>query len=47
MTKTCLDKIRDGEAFDAIVIDEDMDKIDARSFLDKVRKVDRKGSGIR
>ena len=40
MTKTCLDKIRDGEAFDTIVIDEDMDKIDARSFLDKVRKVD-------
>ena len=40
MTKTCLDKIRDGEAFDAIVIDEDMDKIDARSFLDKVRKVE-------
>ena len=40
MTKTCLDKIRDGEVFDIIVIDEDMDKIDARSFLDKVRKVD-------
>ena len=40
MTKTCLDKVRDGEVFDAIVIDEDMDKIDARSFLDKVRKVD-------
>ena len=40
MTKTCLDKVRDGEAFDTIVIDEDMDKIDARSFLDKVRKVD-------
>ena len=40
MTKTCLDKIRDGEVFDAIVIDENMDKIDARSFLDKVRKVD-------
>ena len=40
MTKTCLDKIRDGETFDAIVIDEDMDKIDARSFLDKVRKVE-------
>ncbi len=40
MTKTCLDKIRAGEVFDAIVIDEDMDKIDARSFLDKVRKVD-------
>ena len=40
MTKTCLDKVRDGEAFDTIVIDEDMDKIDARSFLDKIRKVD-------
>ena len=40
MTKTCLDKIRDGETFDTIVIDEDMDKIDARSFLDKVRKVE-------
>ena len=40
MTKTCLDKKRDGELFDIIVIDEDMDKIDARSFLDKVRKVD-------
>ena len=40
MTKTCLDKIRNGEVFDIIVIDEDMDKIDARSFLDKVRKVD-------
>ena len=40
MTKTCLDKIRAGEVFDIIVIDEDMDKIDARSFLDKVRKVD-------
>ena len=40
MTKTCLDKVRDGKAFDAIVIDEDMDKIDARSFLDKIRKVD-------
>ena len=40
MTKTCLDKIRDGEVFDTIVIDEDMDKIDARSFLDKVRKVE-------
>ena len=40
MTKTCLDKIRDGEVFDIIVIDEEMDKIDARSFLDKVRKVE-------
>ena len=40
MTKTCLDKIRNGEVFDIIVIDEDMDKIDARSFLDKVRKVE-------
>ena len=40
MTKTCLDKVRDGKAFDTIVIDEDMDKIDARSFLDKIRKVD-------
>ncbi len=40
MTKICLDKIRNGEVFDIIVIDEDMDKIDARSFLDKVRKVD-------
>lgn len=40
MTKTCLDKIRNGEFFNIIVIDEDMDKIDARSFLDKVRQVD-------
>lgn len=40
MTKTCLDKIRNGESFNIIVIDEDMDKIDARSFLDKVRQVD-------
>ena len=38
MTKTCLDKIRNGESFNIIVIDEDMDKIDARSFLDKVRQ---------
>lgn len=40
MTKTCLDKIRNGESFNIIVIDEDMEKIDARSFLDKVRQVD-------
>ena len=40
MTKTCLDKIRNGDSFNIIVIDEDMDKIDARSFLDKVRQVD-------
>ena len=40
MTKTCLDKIRNGESFNIVVIDENMDKIDARSFLDKVRKVD-------
>ena len=40
MTKTCLDKIRNGESFNIVVIDEDMDKIDARSFLDKVRQVD-------
>ena len=40
MAKTCLDKIRNGESFNIIVIDEDMDKIDARSFLDKVRQVD-------
>ena len=40
MTKTCLDKIRNGESFDIVVIDEDMDKIDARSFLDKVRQVE-------
>ena len=40
MTKTCLDKIRNGEFFNIVVIDEDMDKIDARSFLDKVRQVD-------
>lgn len=40
MTKTCLDKIRNGESFNIIVIDEDMDKIDARSFLNKVRQVD-------
>lgn len=40
MTKTCLDKIRNGESFNIVVIDEDMDKMDARSFLDKVRQVD-------
>ena len=40
MTKTCLDKIRNGESFNIVVIDEDMDKIDARSFLDKVKQVD-------
>ncbi len=40
MTKTCLDKIRNGESFNIVVIDENMDKIDARSFLDKVRQVD-------
>ena len=40
MTKTCLDKIRHGESFNIVVIDEDMDKIDARSFLDKVKQVD-------
>ncbi len=40
MTKTCLDKIRNGESFNIVVIDEEMDKIDARSFLDKVRQVD-------
>ena len=40
MTKTCLDKIRNGDSFNIVVIDEDMDKIDARSFLDKVRQVD-------
>lgn len=39
MTKTCLDLIRNGEAFDIVVIDEDMDKIDAKSFLDKVKIV--------
>lgn len=40
MTKICLDKIRNGEFFDIVVIDEDMDKIDGRSFLDKVRQVE-------
>lgn len=40
MTKTCLDKIRNGESFNIVVIDEDMDKIDARSFLNKVKQVD-------
>lgn len=39
MTKTCLDLIRNSEVFDIVVIDEDMDKIDARSFLDKVKLV--------
>lgn len=35
----CLNKIRDNYRFDIIVIDEEMDKIDASSFLKKVKEV--------
>ena len=39
VTLDCLNKIRDNYKFDIIVIDEEMDKIDARSFLKKVKDV--------
>lgn len=39
MTKKCLDDVRADKHFDIIVIDENMDKIDARSFLSKVKEV--------
>lgn len=39
MTKKCLDDVRADEHFDVIVIDENMDKIDAKSFLAKVNDV--------
>lgn len=39
MTKKCLDEIRADKHFDIIVIDENMDKIDAKSFLSKVKEV--------
>ncbi len=37
-TKKCLDDIRNNKKFDVIFIDEDMEKIDAYSFLLKVKK---------
>lgn len=39
MTKACLDDIRKKEKIDLIVIDENMDKIDAKTFLNKARQV--------
>ena len=39
MTKKCLDDVRTDKHFDIIVIDENMDKIDAKSFLSKVKEV--------
>lgn len=39
MTKKCLDEVRADKHFDIIVIDENMDKIDAKSFLSKVKEV--------
>lgn len=39
MTKKCLDDVRADKHFDIIVIDENMDKIDAKSFLSKVKDV--------
>lgn len=39
MTKKCLDDVRADKHFDIIVIDENMDKIDAKSFLSKVKEV--------
>ncbi len=39
MTKKCLDEVRADKHFDIIVIAENMDKIDAKSFLSKVKEV--------
>ena len=39
MTKKCLDEVRADKHFDIIVIDENMEKIDAKSFLTKVNDV--------
>lgn len=39
MTKKCLDEVRADKHFDIIVIDENMNKIDAKSFLSKVKEV--------
>lgn len=39
ITLDCLNKIRDNYRFDIIVIDEEMDKIDARNFLKKVKDI--------
>lgn len=39
MTKACLDDIRKQEKIDLIVIDENMDKIDAKTFLNKAKLV--------
>lgn len=39
MTKACLDDIRKQEKIDLIVIDENMDKIDAKTFLNKAKIV--------
>lgn len=38
MTKKCLDNIRKQEKYDIVVIDEEMDKIDAKTFLNKVKE---------
>ena len=40
MTKTLLDKLRNNEVYDLIFIDENMEKINARSFLMKCKKID-------
>lgn len=39
MTKACLDDIRKQEKIDYIVIDEKMDKIDAKTFLNKTKQI--------
>lgn len=38
VTKDLLDDLRSGSHYDLVFIDEDMDKIDARSFIYKVKK---------
>lgn len=40
VTKTCLDNIRNNTKYDVVFIDEYMEKIDARSFLNKVKEVE-------
>lgn len=39
MTKACLDDLRKQEKLDYVVIDENMDKIDAKTFLNKAKQI--------
>lgn len=46
ITKNCLDNVRNGINYDIILIDEKMEKIDARSLLSKLKDEEFKGKVI-